>query len=88
MCHWLRLENTEPFPVGNILWMRGCLSPLWDLATKQIEAGQIRLGSSVAEVEDPEPADPFSLPTLKTEGLLHFNDRATALQLMKIKLEA
>jgi hypothetical protein len=88
VCHWLRLENTGPFPVGNILRMRGCLSPLWDLATKQIEAGQIRLGSSVVEVEDPEPADPFSLSKLKAEGLLHFSDRATALQRMKIKLGA
>jgi hypothetical protein len=39
---------------------------------------------AMVEVEEPAPADPFALPTTRSEDLLRFNARASALQRMKL----
>jgi len=69
---------------GSVVRIRGCLVAVWDNASRQVRAGEIRLVAATVNVEEPRPADPFLLQTRKASDLLLFNPQANALSWTKI----
>jgi signal transduction histidine kinase len=64
--------------------IRGCLTAQWEPATRQLKAGEVFLSPSLVSIEQPAPADAFSLPVRKISDLLLFDANASALQRTKI----
>jgi signal transduction histidine kinase len=69
---------------GSVVRLRGCFTAAWNWDTRQVNGGRFNLYPAVAEVEDPMPADPFSIPETQAANLLEFNAHASALQRTKV----
>jgi signal transduction histidine kinase len=70
--------------VGSLVRMRGCFTADWNWQTRQVNGGRFNLYPAVMEVEEPAPADSFTVPITKAADLLRFNARASALQRTKV----
>ena len=75
--------RATPF-LGSVLRIRGALSAQINGQTRHAVAGVIRLGSPLVSIEEPRPADPFSISTKKAADLLLFDPRASAIQRTKL----
>jgi signal transduction histidine kinase len=67
-----------------LIRLRGCVVPVRNIKTQQIELGQIALINETVDVDEPAPANPFSAPLEHASDLLMFDPRANALQRVKI----
>ncbi len=72
-----RLENT-------LVRIRGCLLAQWDPDTRQVRVGEIKFRSSVIEVDQLPPAEPFSAPAKTIADLLRFDLHASGFQRVKV----
>jgi len=72
-----RLENT-------LVRIRGCLLAQWDPETRQVRVGEIKFRSSVIEVDQLPPAEPFSAPAKTIADLLRFDLHASGFQRVKV----
>ena len=63
---------------------RGCVIPLRDVRTQQVEPGRIRLSNGSITVDEPAPRDPYSAPLKHAPDMLLFDWRAGAFQRVKI----
>ncbi|HEV2438032.1 MAG TPA: sensor histidine kinase, partial [Verrucomicrobiae bacterium] len=64
--------------------VRGCVMPVRNIQTQQVELGRIGLTDASIDVDEPAPADPFSAPIKHASDLLLFDPRAGAFQRVKI----
>lgn len=64
--------------------IRGCVMPVRNVQTQQVELGQIALVNAAINVDQPAPADPFAAPLERPSDLLMFDPRAGAFQRVKI----
>jgi signal transduction histidine kinase len=64
--------------------VRGCVIPVRDNRTQQVEPGRIRLSNASISLEEPAPKDPFDTPLKHASDLLLFDWRAGAFQRVKI----
>ena len=67
-----------------LIRIRGCVVPVRNIRTQQVELGQIALINATVDVDEPAPANPFSAPLEHASDLLMFDSRAGALQRVKI----
>ena len=70
--------------VGSVVRIRGCFTAYWNWDTRQVNGGTFFLYPATAEVEDPMPSDPFSIPATQAANLLEFNAHASALERTKV----
>jgi len=70
--------------VGSLVRIRGCFTADWDFQTRHVVPGRFYLFPAVIDVEEPAPANPFSIPLSRASELLSFNARASALQRIKV----
>jgi signal transduction histidine kinase len=64
--------------------IRGCIFPLRDVHTQQVEVGQIRMLNTSIDVDEPAPANLFSAPLEHASDLLLFDPAAGALERVRI----
>lgn len=67
-----------------VIRIRGCLFASWDYLTHLVTVGDVRLYGAEVSVDEPAPADLFSLPLKTVSDLLEFNPRASVFQRVKI----
>jgi signal transduction histidine kinase len=67
-----------------VIRVRGCLLASWDYVTHLVQVGDIRLYGAEISVEQPAPADMFSLPSKTVAELLQFNPQASVFQRVKV----
>ena len=67
-----------------VIRVRGCLFASWDYVTHLVKVGDIRLYGAEISVEQPAPADMFSLPLKTVAELLQFNPQASVFQRVKV----
>jgi signal transduction histidine kinase len=67
-----------------VVRVRGILLASWDYVTHQVKVGEIRLYGAEISVDQPAPADLFSLPLKTVAELLQFNPRAGVFQRVKV----
>jgi signal transduction histidine kinase/uncharacterized protein YdeI (BOF family) len=67
-----------------VIRVRGCLLASWDYETHLVKVGDIRLYGAEISVEQPPPANMFSLPTKTVADLLQFNPQASVFQRVKV----
>jgi signal transduction histidine kinase len=67
-----------------VIRVRGCLFASWDYVTHLVKVGEIRLYGAEISVEQPAPADMFSLPSKTVDQLLQFNPQASVFQRVKV----
>jgi signal transduction histidine kinase len=67
-----------------VISVRGCLFASWDYVTHLVRVGEIRLYGAEISVEQPAPADMFSLPSKTVADLLQFNPQASVFQRVKV----
>jgi signal transduction histidine kinase len=67
-----------------LIRLRGCVIPVRDIHTQQVEPGRIRLSSASITVDEAAPRDPFATPLKHASDLLLFDWRAGAFQRVKI----
>ena len=84
----IQLPDMDPLTLGRyenaLIRIRGCVVPVRDIKTQQVELGQISLINETVDVDEPAPANPFSAPLEHASDLLMFDPRAGALQRVKI----
>jgi signal transduction histidine kinase len=86
----LRLEMRESQPQilkryeGALVQVRGCLSPERNPETQQIEFGRFRLFNSSISLEEPVPADLWSLPRKHVAELSFYDSSAASLHRVRI----
>jgi len=64
--------------------VRGCLFANWDYVTHEVKAGEIRIYGADLAVDQPAPADLFSLPEKSAAELLLFDPQASVFQRVKV----
>jgi len=64
--------------------MRGCLFAVLNTTTRQVEAGHVRLYASDIIVDEPAPADLFSVPKKSAGELMLFDPQASAFRRVKV----
>jgi signal transduction histidine kinase len=64
--------------------LRGCLFAVLNTTTRQVEAGHVRLYVSKIIVDEPAPADLFSVPKKSADELMLFDPQASAFQRVKV----
>lgn len=64
--------------------LRGCLFASWDFATHRVKVGEIRLYDADLTVDQPAPADLFSIPRKTAADLLLFDPQAGAFQRVRV----
>jgi len=64
--------------------IRGCLQASWDYVTHQVNVGEIRVYGAEISVDEPAPADLFSIPSKTVTDLLQFNPQASMFQRVKV----
>jgi signal transduction histidine kinase len=64
--------------------IRGCLQASWDYVTHQVMVGEIRVYGAEISVDEPAPADLFSIPSKTVTELLQFNPQASMFQRVKV----
>jgi signal transduction histidine kinase len=73
----LRRAGTEPGPperyVNAAVRLRGCLFADWQQGSLRLKVGQFRMYAAQVRVDQPAPADLFSIPTQSTASLTHFD---------------
>lgn len=67
-----------------LIRVRGCVIPVRNFQTQQVEPGRIRLSNVSISEEEPAPKDPFATPLKQASDLLLFDWRAGAFQRVKI----
>lgn len=67
-----------------LIRLRGCVIPVRDIHTQQVEPGRIRLSNASITVDEAAPRDPFATPLKHASDLLLFDWRAGAFQRVKI----
>lgn len=78
------IEEMRRAYLDSVVRVRGCLAAMWDRATRQLKAGQIRLLAAAISVEEARPSDPFALATRRVADLLLFDPHASAFQRTKV----
>jgi signal transduction histidine kinase len=78
------VEEMRRAYLDSVVRLRGCLAAMWDLTTRQLKAGEIRLLAATISVEEPRPNDPFALATRRVADLLLFDPHASAFQRTKV----
>lgn len=68
--------------------IRGCVVPVRNEASQQVQIGQTRLSNVSLGIDEPAPEDPFSAVLKHPADLLLFDARAGSLQSVKIKGQA
>lgn len=87
----IRHEDGFPLPrfpdtsgyLGSLVRIRGCFFSVWD-ASGRVKTGEVRFASALMNVDEPKPADLFSLPTRKAAELIRFDASANTLRRAKI----
>jgi signal transduction histidine kinase len=64
--------------------IRGCLYASWDYVTHQVKVGEVRIYAADVMVDQPAPADLFSIPQKSVVELLQFDPQASVLQRVKV----
>jgi len=64
--------------------LRGCLFAVLNASTRQVEAGHVRVYANDIIVDEPAPADLFSVPKKSAEELTLFDPLASAFQRVKV----
>ena len=67
-----------------LIRVRGCLFATWDYVTHQVIAGEIRINGADITVDQPAPADLFSIPRKTASELLQFDPQASVFQRVKV----
>ncbi len=67
-----------------VVRIRGCLLASWDYVTHQVKVGEIRVYGAEISVDQPAPADLFSIPSKTVADLLQFNPQAGMFQRVKV----
>jgi signal transduction histidine kinase len=67
-----------------VVRVRGILLASWDYVTHQVKVGEIRLYGAEISVDQPAPADLFSLPLKTVAELLQFSPQAGVFQRVKV----
>ncbi len=67
-----------------VVRVRGCFLASWDYVTHQVKVGEIRVYGAEISVDQPAPADLFSLPVKTVAELLQFNPQAGVFQRVKV----
>lgn len=84
----IELPDLDPLLLSRyedaLIRIRGCVVPVRNIRTQQIELGQIALINAMVDVDEPAPVNPFSAPIEHASDLLMFDPRAGALQRVKI----
>jgi len=84
----LRREGVRPGPLDRyenaVIRLRGCIFAGWDSTTFRVKVGQIRMYDAEVVVDEPAPADLFSIPTRTTESLMHFNPEFDVFHRVKV----
>jgi signal transduction histidine kinase len=70
--------------VNALVRIRGCLIPVRDESSHQVQIGQFRMGNVSVNVDEPAPADLFQVGLKHVPDLLLFDARAAALQRVRI----
>ena len=85
----LELPNVQPQELrrdaDGLVRVRGCVMPVRDIHTQQVVPGRMRLVNASIALDEPPPADLFSIPLKHAADLLLFDLRAGALQRVKIE---
>jgi signal transduction histidine kinase len=77
------VDQVQKSYLGAVVRIRGCVVAVWD-PDGQVNAGEIRMVAAVVNVEEPRPADPFLLETVKASSIRLFNPHANALLRTKV----
>ena len=64
--------------------LRGCLLASWDYVTHEIKVGEIRVYGADLTVDQPAPADLFSIPRKTAADLLLFDPQASVFQRVNV----
>ncbi|MGA2749456.1 MAG: ATP-binding protein [Verrucomicrobiota bacterium] len=84
----LELMDMQPQAYGQydnaLIRVRGCVIPVRDIHTQQVEPGRIRLSNASITVDEAGPRNLFATPLKHASDLLLFDWRAGALQRVKI----
>ena len=64
--------------------LRGCVYPVRNENTQEVESGRIQLWNYSVVVDEPAPADPFAATLKHVAELLLFDSRAGAIQRVKV----
>ena len=67
-----------------VVRVRGILLASWDYVTHQVKVGEIRVYGAEISVDQPAPADLFSLPLKTVAELLQFSPQAGVFQRVKV----
>jgi signal transduction histidine kinase len=67
-----------------LILVRGCLFATWDYVTHRVIAGEIKINGAEITVEQPAPADLFSMPGKAAAELLQFDPQASVFQRVKV----
>jgi signal transduction histidine kinase len=67
--------------------VRGCLFASWDYLTHEVKVGEIRIYGAGLTVDQPAPADLFSIPKKTAAELLLFDPQASVFQRVKVSGE-
>lgn len=67
-----------------LIRVRGCLLATWDYVTHQVKVDEIRIYGAALTVDQPAPADLFSIPGKSASDLLLFDPQAGVFQRVKI----
>jgi signal transduction histidine kinase len=67
-----------------VIRIRGCLFASWDYVTHQVKVGDVRLYGAEISVDQPAPANMFSIPLKTVSDLLEFNPRASVFERVKV----
>ena len=70
--------------LGSVLRIRGALSVEANTQTREAVAGVIRLGAAQVCIDEPKPADPFSIPTKKAADLLLYDPLGSLYRPLKL----
>jgi signal transduction histidine kinase len=74
------LEHLE----NSLVRLRGCLFVSWDAATSQVRRGGVRMFVNDLIIDQPAPADLFSVPQKTAAELIQFDPQANAFQRVKV----
>ena len=67
-----------------VVRIRGCLLASWDYLTHQVKVGELRIYGAEISVDQPAPADLFSVPQKTVAELLQFNPQAGVFERVQV----
>jgi signal transduction histidine kinase len=79
----IKTEELERYEDA-VVRVRGILLASWDYVTHQVKVGEIRVYGAEISVDQPAPADLFSLPLKTVAELLQFSPQAGVFQRVKV----